>query len=329
MVLKFEQELSSKDAMVIREIYSKRLFFSNLKDYRLFYKDFRSFLKTSTQMSYHYFLDNLVLKKLGSFAFPKNSLENDAMLANYFQEEKPYTIDNLKLGFGENYLSNGFSFFLQEPKDNDSVFSLGQFYSDWMDEELEYEKDEESENLLANGLILDFASYFHDLYPLYQKIHKTLGSNRKSLTRYLGENLLNDFLLLFSLKPQILEVPALDFSKLPLKKTFFNKASLDPEKAWLKLGNCERLYYKNKAGKSEKVLANIELWLGSSNELIILITKGKLQSSDEVAVDLKSEVFNAFVKEELGDWLKQILTSTFFADRIYQKFKTRLVLDNI
>jgi hypothetical protein len=341
MVLKFEQQLSSEDAAIIRDIYSKRRFFADLKDYRLFYKDFRNFLKTSSRIHYEYFRETSVLKKLGSFtfpkssidAFPKNSMDTGGAFTEYLQYEKEQTFAPLKLGFGENPWSNGFSFYLEEAgEDGDTIFSLSQIYNDWMDEELDYESDEESENLLARGLILDFATYFHNLFPLCQQIYKTLLANKKSLTRYIGKNLLQDFLLLFSLKAPISGFPVIDFSKLPTKKTF-SKRTIKPQTNWLKLGHCEHYYYKNKGkagAKWVKTLNDIELWLNASNKLITIITPMAGQSSSgAIFAEESSEVFDVFAKNDISDWINQIISSTFFADRLYQNFKTRIVLDNI
>lgn len=341
MVLKFEQQLNLKDAAVIRDICSKRRFFAELKDYRLFYKDFRNFLKTSSRIHYEYFRETSVLKKLGSFtfpknsidAFPKNSIDAGGAFTEYLQYEKEHTFAPLELGFGENPWSNGFSFYLEEEgEDGDTIFSLSQIYNDWMDEELDYESDEESEKLLASGLILDFATYFHNLFPLCRQIHKTLLANKKSLTRYIGKNLLQDFLLLFSLKAPISGLPVMNFSKIPTKKTF-SKRTIKPRANWLKLGHCEHCYYKNEAKAGAgwvKTLNDIDLWLNASNKLITIITPGKEQNSGgAIFAEECSEVFDAFVKNDISDWINQIISSTFFADRLYQNFKTRIVMDNI
>jgi hypothetical protein len=332
MILKFEQQLSSKEAALIRNIYSKRRFLADLEDYLLFYKDFRSFLRTSSHMHYEYFLEKSVLKKLGSFTFPISDLEN-ATPADYEQREKAITIDDLEFGFGENSLATGFSFFIREKKDNVPVFSLNQIYNDWMDEELDYERDEECENMLAKGLILDLATYFHNIFPLYQKIHKILLLNRKSLAKYIGGNLLNDFVLLFSLNSQSAAIPIMDFSKIPWKKTFFEKAATKPEPSWLKLGGCDHYYYKNRAEGEDnwgRTLNGIELWLNGANKLITIITPEDMQSSGyPYLVDPQSVVFDNFVKDNVNDWINQIISSTFFAENIYQKFKARMVLENI
>lgn len=332
MVLKFEQQLSPNEAAIIRDICSKRRFFADLKDYRLFYKDFRNFLKTFSRIHYEYFLENSVLKKLGSFTFPKNSLDTEAGFTEYIQYEKEHTFELLKFGFGENSWANGFSFFLQEEGEDDTIFSSNQIYTDWMDEELEYESDEESENMLAKGLILDFATYFHNLFPLYRKIYETLLTNKKSLTRYIGEALLKDFLLLFSLNSQISGIPVMDFSKLPTKKTF-SEETRKPQDNWLKLGHCDHYYYKNEAkagAKWVRTLNDINLWLNASNKLITIITpRGEQSSNGAIFTNIHSEVFEAFVKNNISDWINQIISSTFFADKLYQNFKARLVLDNI
>jgi len=334
-MLKFEQQLSSKDADVLRNLASKRNFLAALKDYRLFYQDFRSFLRTFSANKqgwyfrhYAYFLKKSVYKKLGSFTFPISGLENTGASSDYVQEEKEYTVKDLELGFGENSLATGFSFFLRAREDNVPIFSLNQIYNDWLDEELDYESDEADENaVLTTGLLLDFATYFQNLFPLYQRIAKTLLANKKGLTKYIGENLLNDFLLLFSLSSQGAAIPRVDFSKFPSKSYLLENTVPKTKPPGLKLGNCESYYPKNNTGEGP---FKLELWLSASDKLGVLITSEAKQKAGAPAwEDLQRGEFEAFVKAKVSDWLNQIIASTLFADRLYQKFKARLVLENI
>jgi len=79
----------------------------------------------------------------------------------------------------------------------------------------------------------------------HQRINKTLLANKKGLAKYIGENLLNDFLLLFSLDPQVIVIPNVDFSNLPSRSYFLEKTDPKAKPAGLKLGNCEHSYRKN------------------------------------------------------------------------------------
>jgi hypothetical protein len=326
MNLEFEQSIGSENANILRNIYSKRKFLAHLKDYRLFCKDFRNFLRNNSKVHYDYFREKPILRGIGSYIFPQNSIDRNRELSYYLQESTAEKINNLMIGFGGNQWVDGFTFFLKGPNKKGTVFSLSQIYNDWMDE------DDENEEILAEGLILDFATFFYNLQPLQEKIEEILLSSENYLVEHIGKNLFNDFVLLFSTNQESKNIPIIDFSKISIEKTFLEEDDSEIKEGWIQLGSCDH-YYKNEKNPKEswgRSLNRVDLWLSDSDKLVTIVVPEEMQSFGyPYLVNFKSKVFDNFVKHDVNDWVNRIISSTIFADNIYQNFKSRLIIDNI
>jgi len=186
-------------------------------------------------------------------------------------------------------------------------------------------------NFSPPGNIYELARFFHNRRGLYQKIYETLAEKKVENGSLLTPAFVEALLLLFSAKTEEEKFEALIIPEKNLKKQLFARKVIG--KKMLALGGS--YFYPEKYPGQEypaSPVTNLELFLNNKNQLIIDATVDmgwREQSSLKIEALMEQEEFINYINCTLAGWLKQLLAMAAFGEKIYEKVKTKILLETL
>lgn len=184
--------------------------------------------------------------------------------------------------------------------------------------------------LQSKESVLSFINYFYNRKELYFKVFATLLENKEKLKKYTTKPFLKALLSLFSVKDFKTEVPDFDIPATKLKlavrgaENFFEPVTSRKEI----LG-----FYNPGRG----LIESVKLLLLEDNSLAIdfyffdeMLSKvGKILTKENLEIAKENPLFDKFIAENLNLWLKNILLLTAFEEKVYNKIRTKILLESI
>jgi hypothetical protein len=228
--------------------------------------------------------------------------------------------ESLKLVLGQTNNWPGITLMLDQY--GDPIFLLGPFCAK------KYEKA--SPYIKENGVVCEIASFFNNRREIYEKIGSVLEAETEKISEVLGKEFFEALLGLFSVPGGKEKV--LDFSLTPVTL----EKHLWPEEA---KETCASFIQKSMlypAGRQGSHWFNPDVestvWLNAKNQLVIdtIITCGITSWNHENIEEVAGEApFLEFINSEINELLKQTVAMANFGTEIYEKVKTKILLENI
>lgn len=187
------------------------------------------------------------------------------------------------------------------------------------------EQNIRQKDLMADKIIFELASFFCNRKDLYSKIREVLTNNIEEFSDAATPDFIRDLILLFSAEEnsEKVETLDLDFSKMEERKAS-NKFNPDGKI------RIERMTCHTKStDKSDRYFSRLqtETWLDKNNTLIFNTYEENYDNQKSDIEDYPNA--EAFVKARAGDMLNQLILSTNFQAAIYEKVKTKILLEKI
>ena len=185
--------------------------------------------------------------------------------------------------------------------------------------------------LQSKESVLSFVNYFYNRKELYFKVFETLSKNKEKLKKYTPKPFLKALLGLFSIKAFTPEAPDFDIPTatkvkfiVPGAEDFFEPGAAVKEL----LG-----FYNPGRG----LLESVKLLLLENNELAIdfylfdemMLEEEKILTPAIMEIVKKNPLFDKFIAENLNIWLKNIMLLTDFEEKVYNKIRTKILLNSI
>lgn len=263
-----------------------------------------------------------IVKNLGPFKYSKYEFGAYFTALTYKRTPNYKVIKNLNLNCGR--LTGGRNVALEiiDRTKGSQDFSIGQFC--YMEPGMNY--------YISGGNIHELARYFHAKRPLYEKIRALLLANRPEFEANLNGTFVEALLALFSVtapekKLQNFDIPNKNVKKYCLTKRIVKKNALF-------LGNS--YYYPKECLTAEYPPATtieLEFFLNAKNQLIINASCGWVSKDGVQKTALEeikgSKYFDKFLQATIVDFLQQLVALASFGEEIYEKVKTKILIESI
>jgi hypothetical protein len=321
MFIRYVKEISSVDAERLKEAAGTLRILQQLKDTSLFTKDVENFiikrdrngimsekanvsikLKSLFQPEYEIterFNQTIYIRTFGSRIKTQLFFSCGANLYGNISA----TIAN----FGKNPVDFYFGEFFPKPTGGNSFY-------------LDYE---------GPRIVLSMAKFFHNRRETYDEIFEILKNNKKQFEVAAGRTFIKDLTTLFSVK-EFIEVPELTIPSKNLEVQILGRKVKRKENVFLGTS----IYHPKKSVRGEYYSTEVknELWLNERDQLIINSVP-RSQSQQDAIVKIKKVrddlEFLEFINSGIKDWARAIITEASFGNSIYDKIKTRLLVENL
>lgn len=198
-----------------------------------------------------------------------------------------------------------------------------------------FEKGAEGIAFLQEPTILEIAGYFCNRLPLYKQIHAILLFDRQGYEKAFGRAFTEDLIALFSA-----EAPTEELSKIKIPQTNLRKELLssysgkdkEPKKLIsLLYTGLENHNEKGITGRYDTGNIKINIFLRGETKLVInAALQFPLEDfSQTLETAARDKNFNFTVNFQVENWLRQYVFMTNFAMKIFEKVKTKMLLENI
>jgi hypothetical protein len=175
---------------------------------------------------------------------------------------------------------------------------------------------------INDKLVFELAKYFYARREQYVAVYACLLKYQEEFTEIFGKKLVEDLLLLFSVPNHKEELPNFDFSEKEIKTPLFCQALLKKDINW-------EMPSLNQA-KATKLFT----WLIPAVDTLIYLEEG---STLKIFSDYRDKATtlppgvntNKFPTIRANDALKQIVAFAAFGLEIYEKIKSRILVENI
>jgi len=263
-----------------------------------------------------------LVKNLGIFKYPKYEFGQYFTALTYKRTPNYKVVKNLDFHCGRRFGGQNVALEVIDRIKERQDFSIGQFC--FMEQGRDY--------ATSGGNIHEIARYFHDKRSLYEKIRALLLSQRQEFETTLNKAFTEDLLALFSVtggekKLPKFNIPAKNAAKHCLTKRIVKKNCL-------LLGNS--YYYPKECLGAEYPSATtieLEFFLNTKNQLIINASCGWVSKDKDQKTAIEeiktSEYFDKFLIETLAGFLQQLVALASFGNEIYEKVKTKILVENI
>lgn len=192
-----------------------------------------------------------------------------------------------------------------------------------------YRWDISAEDKNTKFNLRQFVAYFFYRKDFYSKIQKILEANKETLEAIVGAAFVADFLALFSVKPQVIadfKVPKKTVAK-ELILRHSDKAILFPHSLYLGGLSLDKF----------ALMQEISFFLGEDNKLLIelVLSDEALEKAfpiltEKYAHEIKNDKqFEAKINEVTTAWLKDYIAFANFNAELYNKIKTKILLEKI
>lgn len=263
-----------------------------------------------------------LVENLGPFKYPKYEFGQYFTALTYKRTPSYKVIKNLDFHCGRRFGGRNVALEVIDRIKERQDFSIGQFCY------VEPGKDYAA----SGGNIHELARYFHDKRPLYKKIRALLLTQRQAFETTLNKAFVEALLALFSVTGVEKQLPEFNIPAKNVAQRFLAKRIV--KKNWLFLGNS---YYYPKAclGAEYPPATTIELefFLDGKNQLIINASCGWVSNDKDQKSALEeintSKYFDKFLTATLTGFLQQLVALARFGNEIYEKVKTKILVENI
>lgn len=327
MILKYIKQLNLADAERLRRARKKIALLDNLPDAKYLceaataYKEGKASGKTiglAAPLSF----------ALGKFTRPQYEIVKTKEEYGFRKTAKDSqdVAESLKLVLGQTNNWPGITLLLEQY--GDPLFLLGPFCAEKGVKNLHallfplYVKE--------NGVICEIASFFNNRREIYEKIGSVLAEEAEKISEALGREFLEDLIALFSVSKE--EERLLDFSitPVPMEKHLWPEESKEVGALFIQKS---MLYPAGRCGSdwfNPDVASTV--WLNVKNQLVIdtsMICGNVSWNHENIEEVVQEEAFLAFVNKEINELLKQTVAMANFGTKIYEKVKTKILLENI
>jgi hypothetical protein len=178
---------------------------------------------------------------------------------------------------------------------------------------------------------LAFSNYFYNRKELYFKTFEVLLKNKARLEKATTKPFARALLGLFSIKDFELEVPAFYIPSATKTKLAVPGAEAFFEPA----GSRRKLIGFYNPGRG--FIEHVKLLLLDNNELAIdfytfdemATEKGESLTQATLNNIKEKPLFEAFISENLAPWLENIMLLTAFEEKLFNKLRTKILLENL
>lgn len=312
-------EVRASDAQRLSKVLATRKLLDTPKDYAFLCKDLELFENNAAARKAMEAKASFVVP-LGTFLSPAFELGEDALGMEYLKKQTPKKEEELSFGVGAGLnwkvaSLSGISFFVTQAGTNKVLFLEGPYPN----------KERHLFPYTQKRLIFKLANYFYNRRPLYEKIYKSLLENKIELTALTNQEFAEDLTLLFSVKSAPSAIPdfliAAENLKTRALKDFWKK------EARTMLGSISCYLKKEENGYKTFFRLKIEVNLNKNNGLSF-VTAEALNYVTPKAEEIYSSMEEVLLANT-NAFLQQIVASTNFAAEIYEKVKTKILLENI
>lgn len=180
----------------------------------------------------------------------------------------------------------------------------------------------------------DFFNYFRDKESLYKKIYRLLVAKRKTLEKVISKEFADSIIDLFSLKTPVEELEDFVFYKKKYAKQFYAELAFP-------LKESKDIYLSKFYVPQEFVASVAHLYLSEDNLLKVYFNiedcflrwyreRKQVKNSYSLEIALsRAPAFDTFLAENLNAWLKSILSLAAFETKIYEKVKTKILMNDL
>lgn len=327
MIIKHIKQLNLADAERLRGARKKLALLDNLPDAKYLceaataYKEGGASGKTTDLAAPLSFA-------LGKFARPQYEIVKTKEEYGFRKTAKDNqdVAESLKLVLGQTNNWPGITLLLEQY--GDPLFLLGPFCAEKHVKNLHallfplYGKE--------SGVICEIASFFNNRREIYEKIGSVLMAETEEISEALGKEFFGDLLGLFSVSEE--DKKQLDFSitPVPMEKHLWVEQAKEAGALFIQKS---MLYPAGRCGSdwfNPDVASTV--WLNVQNQLIIdtsMICGNVSWNHENIEEVAQEEAFLAFVSEEINELLKQTVAMANFGTKIYEKVKTKILLENI
>lgn len=312
-------ELKTEEAESLKRVLVIRKLLNNTSAYALLCQDLE-FFENNTAARQALEAKTSFAKVLGMFLPPAFETGEDALGMYYVQPQAPKKEQELSFGVGAglnwkfNSLS-GISFFVTQNGTNKVLFQEGPFPN----------KGRHLYPYNQKRLILKMANFFYNKRPLYEKIHKSLLENKPELTALTNQEFTEDLTSLFSVKSAPTDLPTFLITEAVLKtrklETFWKK---EPS---TRLGSTTGYLKETTDGYTNFYKLKVEVSLSSDKELSFATAEAYNYNTPRVEETYPE--MRAMLLANTNAFLQQLVASANFAAEIYEKIKTKILLENI
>jgi len=312
-------ELKTEEAESLKRVLAIRKLLNNTSAYALLCKDLE-FFENNTAARQALEAKTSFAKVLGMFLPSAFETGEDALGMYYVQPQALKKEEELSFGVGAalnwkfNSLS-GISFFVTQDGTNKVLFCEGPYPN----------KGRHLYPYNQKRLLLKLANYFYNKRPLYEKIYKNLLENKAELTALTNREFTEDLTLLFSVKSVPVVIPTFSITEEALKtrtlEAFWKK---EPS---TRLGSTSGYLKATTDGYTNFYELKVEVSLNEKKELSFATAEAynyNTPRAEETYPDMRTMLL-----ANTEAFLQQLVASADFAAEIYEKVKTKILLENI
>lgn len=316
MFLRIVKEISSEAAERIVAAVAKIKALSELRDGIFLCKDLEGYAAETLGRGGS---KKAIVESIGAFFQPEYELGKGYKNLFYKKAPDQKTLRNLNFTCGP-ARTYGVSFEIIDREKQKMEFLLGPFVAL---KSYEY-------NFSPPGNIYELARFFHNRKSWYQKIYKVLKEKKVENETLLTPAFTEDLLLLFSAPIEEEKLEAFAIPEKNTRKQLLTKKVV--KKNMLALGNS--YFYPEKYPGLEYPplpITNIELFLNSKNQLIIneILDNGWKEGALKIEDIMEQEEFVNYTNRTLEGWLQQLVSMAAFGEKIYEKVKTKILMETL
>lgn len=324
MIIRFIKELKEEDISRIKESKNKANFYSVALDFSFLYKEINLPKRNRAELSKFFETSqaySLINQKVENNSFP------DAWLSSIYKNEAVRIFKEI------NYPNYRPCYYFKF-----SLIKLVDSYPNVPDNiDILLELGEKERFLPLRFMLGDlnnfsqrknnpqrFVDFFYNRKDLYAEIREILSQNRKIIRKYTTDEFTNDLLELFSIKdalPGIEDIRDFSISPEPCSK----KMIIDPIISHsYEMEERKAIGFYDNGGSFAHSVKIIIL-----NDKELAIDFYSIVNEPDKKKIMKNPIYSKIIDEKLNKWLKNMELLVSFEEKLYEKIRTKILLENI